>query len=367
MGYLFILITSWFNTLYIKGKGYLVAILAFAWMAYLGGAASAFTTLDYANYATYYQLTAAGVDVRLEWLYTLLSRRAVIVGLDYAQFRLILFGVTFAILFVAVIRLTELPVLFAACFMLFPFFDEVTQVRSFVAYSIALLATSFLSRLSLKRILVFEALIVLAIGFHSSAGVFVLLPLLQYAVQKTSPAHAARVVDIVMIVFALFLLVFSKINFLVNLIAKLLLFVSSESTSNSFLSLMAQQTGSKKFFLEVFIGYWLFKKLILWAGKDNPKAISANVYSLFLLGQLLLPLLLISDQMQRLPRLGIEAAILIIGTLVATEVSKSKRAQQVILLTLGLVLVNAFFYYGLLEPSAPFPTSIPYLAHFYES
>lgn len=363
MVYLLIVIASWFNIFFIQRKSYALFVISFSWMAYLGGLASPVTTTDYPNYYTYYQMTAAGMDVRLEWLYTLLSRRAALLGLDYAQFRLILIGFTFLILFVAVIRLCKAPILFTACFMIFPFFNEITQVRTFVAFSIILLATSFIEPFSVKRIVFFEILTILAMGFHSSAGVFIFLPLIGLAIKKRDIAYVSKTIDVATIIFTLFLVAFSSISALTKLIGNILLTVAGTKTSASFLNLMAVHSGRKLFFLEILVAYLLVKQVIWYYSLDKSK-INISVYSLFLYGELLTPLLLLSDQMQRFPRFGIETAFLIIGTIVAERINANRQVRLMVLLTLILVLSNAFLYYGLTNPSAPFPSSVPYLAHF---
>ncbi|MBZ5963224.1 EpsG family protein [Leuconostoc gasicomitatum] len=370
MGYFIILIMSWLDSLISKGKGIILTLIAFAWMAYLGGAASPNTTLDYAGYQYYYDLLVKELPGnRLEWLYTSLSEIAISHNFEYAEFRLWLICVTFIILFIAVLRLTEKPIVFAALFLIFPFFNEVTQVRSFVAYSLVLFGLSFLKKLTIMNIIIFEFIVWLGIGFHSSAAIFVLIPVIQFFVQKVGIKKASHSATVFTIIFSLVLLVTSRVSVIVNLIASMLEIIAGSSVSITFINLMNHSSNRKTFFLIALLSYAVFQWYLSNIGNelfDNDKQVQVPYaqYSLLIMGEMLLPLLLLSDQLQRFQRIGIEGGLLIVGTLFLREKrNKDNTAYIFIIKVLIFVFISMYIYYGLTDLNTDFPNSIPYIAH----
>lgn len=374
MGYLVILTLAWLNSLIGKGKGILLTICAFCWMAYLGGAASPDTTLDYSGYQYYYDLLVKGLQGnRLEWLYTLLSKIAISYGLDYAQFRLWLICATFLILFIAVLRLTEMPIMFVALFLLFPFFNEVTQVRSFVAYSLVLFGLVFLKKLNIRNIIMFELIVWLGMGFHSSAAIFLFIPIIQFFVQQKGIKRASVLVTEFTIISSLFLLVTSKVGVVVKTIASVLEIFAGSSISNTFINLMNNSNKGKMFFFFVLLSYAVFQWTLVNAGSEyfNNKLAKTPYdktpyaqYTLLFMGEMLIPLLLISDQLQRFQRIGIESGLLLVGTLFLNDRKKKGLLSFLFLAkVIVFIVISIYLYYGLTVPNAVFPNSIPYIAH----
>lgn len=370
MGYFIILIMSWLDSLISKGKGIILTLIAFAWMAYLGGAASPNTTLDYASYQYYYNLLATGLPGnRMEWCYTLLSNVAISYNLDYYTFRIYLVSATFIVLFAAVLRLTKKPVLFAAMFMIFPFFNEVTQIRSFVAYTIVLLGVSFMrKKVTLKTILFYELTVLLAMGFHSSAGIFLFLPIIIIMIQKHEIHTIFRRVTIASIILTFILMVLSVGNVFINTIGKSLEFVAGSQISTTFVNLMSHSDGSKVMFLEIFLAYFGLTYLIYFYVMNNSylNYLKDNqafklCFSLVLFLGLLLPLLLISRDLVRFQRFGFEVGMLIVATLLS--VLEQKKQSRFLFLSLAIVFIGVggwqiYYVYG-----SPFWDSIPYIAH----
>lgn len=369
MGYFIVLILSWCDSFLSKKRGILLTVVAFTWMAYLGGSASPITTTDYASYQYYYDLVASGLPGnRLEWLYTFLSKVAISFNLDYPTFRMWLISATFIILIIAVIRLTERPIVFAALFLIFPFFNEITQVRSFVAYSIVLLGVSFLKQCHFHNLIIFGMAIVLAMGFHSSAAIFFLLPIVRALVKRIGIIKVAIGANFLVLLFTILLVITAKVSVVVNLISRILEVVAGNSVSVTFTTLISHSNGSKTFLLMAVILYianqwYLTININNLALTDSQFQIPYASFSLLIMGEVLLPLLLLSDQLQRFQRIGIESGFLIAGTLLAYRL-KSKSINFSILMVLFLTLSNMFLYYGLNSINDEFPQSIPYLGHF---
>lgn len=370
MGYLVILTLTWLNALIGKSKGILLTIFAFCWMAYLGGAASPITTTDYASYKYYYDLLVNGQPGnRMEWLYTYFSELAIAHNFDYALFRLWLVCITFLILFIAVLRLTSNPDLFTALFLIFPLFNEITQIRSFVAYTLVLVGISFLNILNFKRIIVYEFFVFLAIGFHSSAAIFSIIPVIVLLIKKIGLRKVSRISLIITVLFSLILLITSKINIVVNLLANFLTIIGGASVSITFLNLMNNSSNRKFFFLMVLLSYILFTKFIIFLGENVGKSDSdlslkiLPVFSLLFIGEMLIPLLLISDQLQRFQRFGIEGGMVIFSMIILNFGNKKIVSRKYILIVFLFTIFNMFLYYGLFNYDNEFSQSIPYLSH----
>lgn len=369
MGYFVILALSWFDTLIAKNKGIFITIIAFAWMAYLGGAASPISTLDYATYQYYYSLLVNGQQNRLEWLYNYFSNIAILHNLEYSDFRLWLISVTFVILFLAVVRLTAKPIIFAAFFMIFPFFNEVTQVRSFVAYTLVLFGLSFLNSLTIKKIIVFELFVWLGMGFHSSAAIFSLVPFVQFLIKKNGVFKVSCLSIIFTSTMSLLLFITSRSKIIVGLIGSALHIVAGSSISDTFVNLMNNSGGGVLFFLTIFLSYSLFQWYLVQTGARIFKSASEELvpfsqYALLIVGELLLPLLLVSDQLQRFQRFGIETGILIVGTIFFQMRNKKDNGAFIFFsIMLIFILFFAYVFYGVMNPSDDFPKSIPYIAH----
>lgn len=370
MGYLIVLTFSWFDSLISKSKGILLTACAFAWMAYLGGDASPTTTLDYASYEYYYNLLVTGLPGnRMEWCYTLLSNVAINYNLDYATFRILLVSATFLVLFFTVLRLTKKPVLFASIFMLFPFFNEVTQVRSFVAYTIVLLGISFMRyKVSFKGILFFELSVLLAMGFHSSAGIFLFLPIISMVIQKRGIAKIFKEVTIFSILFACFLMIMSVGNVFVNLIGSVLNVVAGPQVSSTFVNLMSHSDGSTVLFVTVFFSY-VGLTSILYLCVDNNHCLTylkddpmfKICFSLLLFIELLVPMLLISRDLVRFPRFGFEVCFLVIGTILFALEKNNQTKTWFLIFSILCISVGGWEIYYVYGP--PFWDSIPYIAH----
>ncbi|MCT3429121.1 hypothetical protein HC003_01075 [Limosilactobacillus fermentum] len=362
MGYIFILFAVWIYALFIRRKGYILAAIAFAWMAYLGGTASPFGTFDYIDYQGIYNRTAMGIDTRTEWLYTSLSKIAINRGLYYNQFRIILIACIFILLYIAVVRLTKKPIYVAAFFMIVPFFQEVTQVRSFAAYTIVLLGISFLDTLSIKKIVFYYMINFLAMGFHTSAGIFLILPLVQYAIEKNGIDKSIRFSIWVSVLLAPCMYLLSKETFVVNLISRFVEMIAGSTVATTFSTLMSVSRGSKSYFLIIYVAYLVLALLISVKGKDALIYVKySGLYAGFIITFALTPILLISTQFNRLQRYGFELAMIILVVMWSKARIADAKLRLVIVCLVTTVLACAF--YGVFTNGDTFRTSIPYLMH----
>lgn len=369
MGYFTVLFISWMTSIFSRKKGVVISALAFAWMSYLAGTASPDTTLDYLSYRVTYNVVATGqMGNRMEWLYTFLSEVASRHSLDYAAFRLWIMSFGFLILFIAVLRLSESPVLFTAMFLIFPFFSEATQVRSFIAYSIVLLAVSFLREgFKLRRLIPMEGLILLAAGFHSSALIYAVLPVVFIFINKLGIVRSSSVVTIITFISSMFMFVAKSSGTVVEFIYKLLSIFGGHAVADTFASLMRLSGGRLSYFLLTIVTYTLFQAIVAVKLEKLNMLDSAaykinSVWSIVLTSQLLIPLLLVSDQMLRFQKFGMEAMMLLLGTLLV----KSPKGSKLWLAPFIILFLTANFvrYYGVMDYTRLFLESIPYIGHF---
>lgn len=370
MGYFIVLIMSWIDSLLSKGKGIIIAAVAFFWMAYLGGAASPLTTTDYPDYQNSYIMLSKGIQGRFEWMYTYLSNYAIQQNFDYAKFRLWLISAIFLILFISVIRLTNKPILFAAFFLIFPFFNEVTQVRSFSAYTIVLFGLSFLKNdLNFKNIIIFEFATFIAMGFHSSAGIFLLVPVFIFIVRKMGFINSFKRFGTLTIFFTALLLLLSSGKFFVKIISNILNLLVGKSISTTFTNLMSISGGNEFTFFEVSITYWMLLYLIYFFVKNvsclsylKTNELFISCFSLSLFIGFLSPLLLISVDLVRFQRFGFEILIILISILYGVLQKNHVENKILLLISILLICVAGWSIYSIYGPL--FIQSIPHIGHF---
>lgn len=364
MAYFIILGIDFLIAIFTKLKGKALSIFTFAFMAWLGGWADPMTTTDYLDYeAAYY----GKLTNRFEWLYTYFSNASLHHGLTYAEFREILIVVTFVLLYFSVLRLTEKPILFVAIFMIFPFFNEVTQVRSFVAFTLILFAGAFfLKNNSVKNIVAYELLVYIAGGFHSSALIFSIVPLVTGLVHRLGLWRTVKGSIALMLVSTVLLFFTAKMSLVISVIYSALSIFGNEAVANTFFSLMTNTSRNLPLLIAVITIYVVVMYLLVLGQNDIMTEMREYKYTflwaIIIIAALLIPLLVVSDQPQRFQRLGLEAAILIFTTIY----QKSSIRQNVIQILVGVLIltVATFYFYGLGDPNGLFPKSIPFLGHF---
>lgn len=342
-----------------------MAAIAFFEMAYLGASANPLTTFDYLAYQNIYNQISVGANTRVEWLYKLCSQVAISFGLDYLSFRTILVFVIFLILYIAAARISQSLSLFAGLFMVIPFFQEVTQIRSFAAYTLAIFGMTYLTNLTKKRLIIYFLIIIFAMGFHTSAGVFLLVPIIQKLIDRVGIFKVFKISSMVSFLFALLLIISSKASLVINVIASIVGATAGKVIENTFITLMASSGGSKQYFIIVYILYEVIIYQIVKL-KNLSKDTEINKFNFLfagmILGLLLSPTLIISTQFNRVQRLGIELALLLISY-VFPKLRKSKSANCRFLVILISLFMIAGAFYGFYSSEDQFESSIPYLLH----
>lgn len=365
MGYVCFLLVLWLNILFFKKKGYFISALAFLWMAYLGWSANPMMTFDYVAYQNIYNRTAMGINVRVEWLYTLCSKLSIRYGLTYEQFRMLFLIVVFLLLYIAIVRLTNYPAFFAGFFLIVPFFQEVTQVRSFAAYTMVLVGLSCLAKKRKRSLMIYFIAVIIAMGFHTSAGIYLMVPLVEYMIERIGLKKVFEISIWTSLLVSVVLVIFQKSTLAILVIAKLIEIVAGNVISNTFITLMGSSGGSKWYFLIIWGLYILITYLILRMMFQESlflKEKSINVlFSVVIIGILLCPTLLLSTQFNRIQRFGIEVVILLMSIFASSVNIRSTKNTHLIVVTSLLVLLIGGGFYGLYSPGDSFILSIPYL------
>lgn len=373
MIYIGIVVWNWLDTL-IKKKSLIIPILSLLYLAWLGGAANPVTTTDYDNYeANYNMMFSLTYNSRFEWAYLSLAKAASLSGLSYAQFRLILVSVIFIVLFLAIRRFTNNLSFFVATFSIFPFFNEVTQVRSFAMYTLVLLAAGFLVKINKKNVLISVALIFLSTGFHSSGYFYFIFLVIRLLIYKK--IKLGKILIFLSLFASLILMITSSTSIGVSL-AQLVgrLTGNSAATENILLNFVGT-SARRLYILKVItiygMAYGLSQKMAkyLLTGQFSLKKTSIAskaevLMSLIYMGMLGLPLLVMSDQYQRFPRFGLEAVVIIAALYFEFKIKISERIYGMII-TLILTTLASIVFYDL--PSSTFAQSIPYIAHWLKS
>lgn len=367
MVYLGILIWNWFEAI-IKKKSLLFPVLGLLYLAWLGGAADPITTMDYANYESNYNLMFSPTyNSRFEWAYLSLAKASYLAGLSYAQFRLILVFLIFIVLFIVVKKFTYNMGFFVATFALFPFFNEITQIRSFAMYTLVLFAASLLINVNKRNVIIAILIILLSTGFHSSGYFYFIFLLIRILVKKN--INVGSVIIIISLLGSAFLILTGSTSIGLH-IAKVVGYVTGNTASTENILINFVGTSVRRaFVLEVIFLYGvvfvLSKKMIEYLSTKvifdkNIIGKTEVLISLIYTGMLGLPLLAMSDQYQRFPRFGIETAIILAALYFEHRIKISQRIGGM-LSTLLIISFLSYVFYGL--PNSTFAQSIPFLAH----
>ena len=371
MIYLGILIFNWVEEV-IKKKSIVFPVLSLLYLAWLGGAPNPVTisVLDYHNYEENYNaMFASTYNSRFEWGYLSLAKVAYNSGLTYAQFRLILCFIIFIVLLIAVRRFTNNLAFFVGIFAIFPFFNEIDQIRSFAMYTLILLAASFLIKVNKKNIIISTLIIFLATGFHSSGYFYLVFIGIRLLMHKNIKINSMIIIISIVNSIILFLTGSTSAG---QKIAQIIGSLTGNASANE--NILTNFVGGEGSFtkkLMMILSYALItvlaKKMAVYIvsliENNNNNNITGKVNSLMSLiysGMLSLPLLFMSFQYQRFPRFGLETVIILTALYFEHKIKIVDRFIGM-LVTLVFVLFLSFIFYGI--PNSQIAQSIPFLVH----
>lgn len=139
---------------------------------------------DFEQYQIVYDFIKEGnqyTDLGIVW--ALMCRAASLMGLDYATFKLIVIIISLIIIYKAISSFlyskSGIP-FFWSCFLVFPLFLDLVQVRFFFAESILLQGFHFLLKKDKKSTLKFILFVLFASSIHSSLFFFLTLLFIPY-------------------------------------------------------------------------------------------------------------------------------------------------------------------------------------------
>lgn len=164
------------------------------------------TNGDYANYLLAYNTVNTGITP-FEKGYTQLELLAYNQGLTYVDFRMCFSLITMIILFCSIVRFTSNVSLFVVLFSTTTFFTDGTQIRNLMMIALAILATSFLKKISLLNVSIFLILIYVATQIHSSGYSFfaiLLVRILPYKKLKKVAIVTFSIILIMSVAFKIF-------------------------------------------------------------------------------------------------------------------------------------------------------------------
>ncbi|AVH74998.1 EpsG family protein [Weissella koreensis] len=367
MIYLGILIFNWLEEI-IKKKSIVFPMLCLLYLAWLGGAPDPVTTLDYASYeANYNSMFSLTYNSRFEWAYLSLAKMAYLSGMTYEQFRLILVFGIFIILLVVVRRFTNNMAFFVGTFAMFPFFNEIVQIRSFAMYTLILLAASFLIHVNKRNIIISALIIFLSAGFHSSGYFYFIFIAIRLLMHKHIKINS--IIIMVSLISSVALMLTGSTSVGQN-IAKIIGILNKNTNATE--NILSNFVGGGSALTTILSMIALYTLLVILSKKmevhiykltENNSYIAGKVESLMSLiysGMLSLPLLLISDQYQRFPRFGLETVIIMAALYFEHNIRIFDRLKGM-LISLVFVLILSVIFYGI--PNSQMAQSIPFLAH----
>jgi hypothetical protein len=323
-------------------------------LAFLAANAGILGSVDYGTYSRGYTALSYSDTSQFEWGYTLLEKYTISWNLDYDQFRMVIFTISFLALFLAIKKLTSNVADFVWLFAIFPYINEANQVRNFAMIAFGILALSFYA--TNQKLLLPAVFIVVSASFHSLGYLFILIILFSKIVSKIS-MRFLMISSGVGLLASMFLLLFSSsTGFIGTLIAKVFILLGRSDGSNSSEIYNAYGAGagsSTKIILSFLIIFILMIIYFLVMNNAFSNLINqqANilviaVFITSLIGILLLPA---SVQNQRILRNGITLLLVLhsfLSALRRTNPSvvdkKTSALGDILIIIIMLISVNTF-------------------------
>ncbi|WP_273750879.1 EpsG family protein [Leuconostoc mesenteroides] len=342
----------------VRGKWTIISLLLIASLVYLSGIPDPTTTADYLAYQGEYQNKLLGYTSRFEWLYQRITDATIYYNFDYSQVRLLLISIFFFVMFVGVDRLTKNTKYYWLIFSLGLFFIETIQLRSFGMISFVILGISFLRRRRILNYAVSTFFIFLGTGLHSSGYLFFLVPVVCFLVKKW---------DIKKFVSALLLnltvgaaLIFSSTIGASVILSNLLNSISSNSESADNIATL-YATGFSLYtmlLLVVFVVPLIYLVYLLKNNKflleDKTVTIVLSFISVTMIG---IPLLILSNQYDRILREGMMGMIILISIINEKVNTNNKKNASFV----SLYFIFIFVFIGGIQNSFVFQNILHYV------
>lgn len=336
-----------------KRKSNTIYVIMLLWMWILF--AFNYNNADYIMYQQFYNGDPLATMKNTEILFKISCEIAANIGLEYKTFIMIYSILPIIIIGKSIKKYTNNTNFVLGCYFIFPFLIDVVQIRHFMAMAIITYAFQFLLTDNKKDIIKYILLNVVAIGFHSSAIVYLLFIL----AKKVNN----RRIKIGVIICVVILSIVIQTNLLPNILEKFLptnkveiYFISDRWRPEIKISIryMIIQTTITVF---MFIIYNYWKKHSLNMDKDEEwnkrNNIITYVYKINIILMIILPLYLYSTQLVRIIR-----GILLLNYIAVGNVLEKKCVKDNIIIEIITLLMITFLYYMLIIKPEIFESTI---------
>lgn len=353
MVYFFVIIANFFNSLASK-RSTIIPLIGMGWLTILAANAGTLGSVDYGTYSRGYTALSYSDTSQFEWGYTLLEKWTISLGMDYDQFRLVIFSISFLMLFLAIKNITNNIANFVWLFAIFPFINEANQVRNFAMMSFGILALSYY--MVRHKLLIPMLLIIVSASFHSLGYLFILI----IAFNKLIPTLSMRSLSVFGVsgfFLSLFLLLFNGLNGLIGkIIAKIFVVIGRSDGSNATTIFNAYGSGTASSTKTMLSFIFIFILMIIYLVIVNKEfsiekgsKISFLIEAVFLIGLIGIVVLPASIQNQRILRNAITILLIVHSYLNSVKISKRTSLNKngyifrtVIILLILVVSVNTF-------------------------
>lgn len=354
-------------------KSRIIPVISLIGLGFLAGSADIYKINDAVVYQNAYNALAVGApgtDKRFEWLYTATEKGAQLLGLNFTDFRFYFLMSVFVLIATALVYVTPRPSLFVFLFAIFPFFSEITQIRSFAMLAVMMWALIFSAKSGKKWQIVSFLTMLLASGFHSTGYLFLLVFVVRkFSIRKIVNYSVRSVVVLVLVGVAIRL--FATNLFQVFLGALLNLIGRENMGSDSTVNAYSAGLGSSFFPVLIMILIYvlvLFVTAKLYFSKsiEGP---DGSLLSVLLISEIVMivgiPLMFMSVNYQRILRFGIEMGYLFFAiysgkyvTIISNGKVKLLPIYMSLLMVISVLIALLVFDGGVI--SGPFADTIPY-------
>lgn len=220
--YLFVLVVN-LITAKIMGKNRILPGLSFLYLGVLSGQTDLINNRDTFNYYNdYIHIGELGYTSRFEWAYVFLEKLGRNFDLTYPTFRIILMITVYVVLFFSVKYYIKNMSSFYVLYAIFAFALETTQVRTFVMFTLIMLAFRLISQKSKWLGATGVIVALLAPGFHSIGYFFTLMIIIIYLLKNNQKVSLSKKIPFISVGITIIMLIPNIASFIGLMLSKII-------------------------------------------------------------------------------------------------------------------------------------------------
>lgn len=173
---------------------------------------------DESNYMLLYDRysTLSYWSVNIDIGYQIIIKLSSLIGLDFLGYKIVVGIIGLSFISLAILRNTKRPNLFLVLYLIYPFFIDVAQHRSFLSFSILIYSFTYLKHKDFKHILLYCLFVLISASIHSFTIVFIPFALINVMSKKSLKFLLLSATTVLVVIVLNDSLMFKLIDMLTN-------------------------------------------------------------------------------------------------------------------------------------------------------